>query len=53
LLVGYRVSAGDEIASQLFDWNQKKLNAIPEADQQRLVKTLEDLKGSGKMVTID
>jgi Cytochrome c oxidase assembly protein CtaG/Cox11 len=51
--VGYRVPAGDEIASRLFDWNQQKLNAVTKADQQRLVKTLEDLKRSGKMVMLE
>lgn len=51
--VGYRIPAGDEIASQLFDWNQTKLNALPDADQRRLITTLERLKGSGQMVMIE
>lgn len=50
--LGYRVPTGEEISSQLFDWNLKKLNSLPESKQRRLIKSLEDLKRSQKMVTI-
>ena len=50
--VGYSLPTGDEISSQLFDWNTTKLNALPERAQQRIVTTLENLRKAGKMVTL-
>jgi hypothetical protein len=51
--IGYRRPAGDEISSRLFDWNASKLNALPEIEQLRLVKAWEDLRKSGKIVTLE
>ena len=51
--IGYRIPAGDEVASQLFGWNGSRLNALPEPQQQRLIATLNDLKRSGKMLMIE
>ena len=48
--LGYRLPAGDEIYPQVFEWNVKKLNALPEREQQRIVHFLQDLKDSGKMI---
>jgi hypothetical protein len=51
--VGYRVPTGDEIASQLFDWNPTKLNALSPDEQRRLFETVDSVKNRGKMITIE
>jgi hypothetical protein len=51
--VGYRVPAGDEIASQLFDWNPDKLNALSPGEQRRLFEAVDGVKNRGKMITIE
>jgi hypothetical protein len=51
--VGYRVPAGDEIASQLFGWNPAKLNALSPNKQRRLFETFESVKNRGKIITIE
>jgi len=51
--VGYRVPTGDEIASQLFDWNLDKLNALSPDEQHRLFETVDSVKNRGKMITIE
>jgi hypothetical protein len=49
---GYRVPTGDEISSQLFDWNAVKLNALPESDQRRIFENLDAVGKSGKMIML-
>jgi hypothetical protein len=51
--IGYKIPAGDEVASQLFGWNGSRLNTLPEPQQQQLIATLNDLKRSGKMLMIE
>jgi hypothetical protein len=50
--VGYEVPTADELSSLLFDWNQDKLNALSPPQQEQLLKALEKLKRTGKMITI-
>jgi len=50
--LGYRVPTGDEISAQLFDWNATKLNSLSWSDQRQILKTLEDLGKSGRMITL-
>jgi hypothetical protein len=51
--VGYRVPGGDEIASQLFNWDPDKLNALSAEKQRRLLEAVDSLKNRGKMITIE
>jgi len=51
--VGYRVPTADEVASQLLDWNPEKLNALSPTEQSALVKSLENLQKTGKMITLE
>lgn len=51
--VGYRVPTGDEISTQLLDWNPDKLNALTPSAQAALLEAWEKLKSSGKMITIE
>jgi len=51
--VGYRVPTADEVASQLLDWNPEKLNALSPTEQTALVKSLENLQKTGKMITLE
>jgi hypothetical protein len=51
--VGYRLPTGDEIASQLFDWNLDKLNALSPDEQRRLFEKVDNVKNRGKMITIE
>ena len=51
--VGYRVPAADEIASQLFDWNPDKLNALSTNEQRRLLDAVDNVKNRRKMITIE
>jgi len=50
--VGYEVPTADELSSLLSDWNQDKLNALSPPQQEQLLKALEKLKRTGKMITI-
>jgi len=51
--VGYRAPTADEMAAQLFNWNPEKLNALSPTEQTALMKSLENLKRTGKMITIE
>jgi hypothetical protein len=51
--VGYRAPTADEMAPQLLDWNPEKLNALSSTEQTALVESLEKLKTTGKMITIE
>ncbi len=50
--LGYSLPAGDEIYPELFNWNTRKLNALSENEQQRIMSSLQDLRKSGKMVML-
>ena len=50
--VGYEVPTADELSSLLSDWNQDKLNALSPPQQEQLLKALEKLKRTGKMITL-
>lgn len=50
--VGYQVPTADELSSLLFDWDQGKLNALSQPQQEQLLKTLEKMTKSGTMITI-
>jgi hypothetical protein len=51
--VGYRVPGGDEMASQLFNWDPDKLNALSSEKQRRLLEAADSVKRRGKMITIE
>lgn len=51
--VGYRLPTGDEVSTQLLDWNPDKLNALSATEQSAIVKALEKVKKSGKMITLE
>jgi hypothetical protein len=53
LEVGYRVPTGDEISSQLFDWNSDKLNSLPATEQAVLIAAWDKVKKSGKTIAIE
>jgi hypothetical protein len=53
LTLGYKIPAADELSSLLFDWDQGKLNALGEADQQRLLNALEKMRNHGKRISIE
>ena len=51
--VGYRLPTGDEVSTQLLNWNPDKLNALSANQQTAIVEALEKVKQSGKMITIE
>jgi hypothetical protein len=51
--VGYRAPTADEISSQLRDWDIDKLNALSGTQQTGLITSLEKVKKTGKMITIE
>lgn len=51
--VGYRALTADEMAAQLFNWNPEKLNALSPTEQTGIVESMEKLKKTGKMITIE
>jgi hypothetical protein len=53
LTVGYRLPTGDEISSQLYDWNPDKLNGLSGAEQKAVLEALEKVAKSGKMIAIE
>ncbi|HSK29709.1 MAG TPA: hypothetical protein VLA17_07065, partial [Candidatus Limnocylindria bacterium] len=53
LAVGYRLPTGDEISSQLYDWNPDKLNALSRAQQEAVLEALEQVKKRGKMISLE
>jgi hypothetical protein len=53
LAVGYRVPTGDEISSQVVDWNTDKLNSLSVTEQATLIAAWEKVKKSGKPITIE
>jgi hypothetical protein len=53
LTVGYRLPTGDEISSQLYDWNPDKLNALSGAEQKAVLEALEKVEKSGRMIAIE
>jgi hypothetical protein len=53
LEVGYRVPTGDEISSQLLDWNPDKLNSLSATEQAALIAAWEKVKKSGKTINIE
>jgi hypothetical protein len=53
LEVGYRMPTGDEISSQLFDWNGDKLNSLSATEQAALIAVWDKLKKSGKTIAIE
>jgi hypothetical protein len=53
LEVGYRVPTGDEISSQLFDWNSDKLNSLPATEQAVIIAAWDKVKKSGKTIAIE
>ena len=53
LELGYRLPSGDEIATQLLDWNPDKLNALSAKEQNAIVAALEKMKKSGKIITVE
>ena len=53
LEVGYRLPSGDEVSAQLLDWNADKLNALSAKEQHAIMATLEKIKTSGKVITVE
>jgi hypothetical protein len=53
LEIGYRAPTGDEISSQLLDWNRDQLNALSTTRQSSMLEAVSKLKQSGKMITIE
>jgi hypothetical protein len=50
--VGYQVPTADEIATQLYDWNPDKLNALPLGEQRRLLKAVDLVKSRHPRINI-
>jgi hypothetical protein len=50
--VGYRVPTGDELSSQLHDWDQNKLNGLSQSEQERLLEQLAHSRSDPRRVTI-
>ena len=53
LEIGYRAPTADELSSQLFEWNAKKLNAASSTQQSALLEALSKLERSEKAITIE
>lgn len=51
LTLHYKVPAADELASLLFNWDQKKLNALPRAEQRRITDAV--INGAGNLINIE
>jgi hypothetical protein len=51
--VGYRLPTGDEISSQLLDWNPDKLNSLSLTEQTAAVAAWEKVKKSGKTIHVE
>jgi hypothetical protein len=51
--VGFRLPSGDEMGSQLFNWDPEKLNILSFEKQRRLLEALDSVKNLGKMITIE
>ncbi len=41
--IGYRVPTADELAPALLDWDEEKLNALSNAEQQQLLEKIQNL----------
>jgi len=50
--VGYRLPTGDELSSQLHDWDQNRLNGLSRGEQERLLEQLARSRSYPKRVTI-
>jgi hypothetical protein len=53
LILDYKVPAGDEISSRLFNWDQNKLNALSRAERQRIIDALERIKKARNVITTE
>jgi len=53
LTLDYKVPAADELSSRLYNWDQDKLNALPRAEQPRIIRALEKMRKAGNMITIE
>jgi hypothetical protein len=53
LTLDYKIPAADELSSLLYNWDQDKLNALPYAEQQRIVAALEKMQKSRNMITTE
>jgi hypothetical protein len=51
--IGYRMPTGDEIASQLHDWDADKLNSLSPSEQTALLDALDQVKKRGKMILME
>jgi hypothetical protein len=51
--IGYRAPTADEMAAQFLDWKPEKLNALSPTEQTGIVESMEKLKKTGKMITIE
>lgn len=50
--IGYRIPTADELAAELFNWDQKKLNALTPLAQRRLLEKFAQLKKAPERVTV-
>jgi len=53
LTLDYKVPAGDEISSLLFNWDQKKLNVLSGAERQPILDALEKMTKARNLITIE
>lgn len=53
LEVGYRLPTGDEISSQLHNWNSDKLNTLSNMEKAALIVAWKNARDSGKMITME
>ena len=51
--IGYRVPTADELAPALLDWDGKKLNALSNAEQQQILKKIQDLSQKPDAIRIN
>jgi hypothetical protein len=47
-----RFTTGDELAAQLFDWDERKLNALARNDREQLLQRLESLRANRNLVAM-
>jgi len=53
LTIDYKLPAADELAGLLYNWDQEKLNALPRAEQRRIIDALEKIKKARGMITTE
>jgi hypothetical protein len=53
LTLDYKIPSADELSSLLYNWDQDKLNALPGAEQKRIIDVLDRMKKARNMISIE